>query len=93
VFRKPKRSIRHKINPRGNGFYPGGGTTTIGSNNGQPNEQPVFEVNVTSFFMDKNLVTVDEFRIFVEETGYLTEAEKFGNGLVFDFDRGEWALA
>lgn len=70
-----------------------GGTSSIGSNNGQPNEQPVFEANVPSFYMDKNLVTVQEFEVFVEETGYVTEAEMYGNGLVFDFKRGEWVIA
>lgn len=72
--------------------YVKGGTTVIGSNDGQPNEQPVFETKVAPFFMDKNLVTVADFRRFVEETGYTTEAEEFGNGVVFDFDRGEWIL-
>lgn len=84
--------IDKKLIPEGMAFIQGG-TTSIGSINGQPNEQPVFEVNVPSFFMDKNLVTVEEFRKFVKETGYITEAEKFGNGVVFDFDRGEWTLA
>jgi len=69
-----------------------GGTTTIGSQNGLPNERPLFEVRVSPFLMDKNLVTVNQFREFVEGTGYVSEAETFGNGVVFDFDRGEWTL-
>jgi len=69
-----------------------GGTTTIGSQNGLPNERPVFEVEVSPFLMDKNLVTVEQFREFIDETGYVTEAETFGNGVVFNFDRGEWTL-
>lgn len=69
-----------------------GGTTTIGSQNGLANERPVFETRVEPFLMDKNLVSVEQFREFVEETGYVTEAETFGNGVVFDFERGEWAL-
>lgn len=72
-------------------FVPGG-ITTIGSKNGLANERPVFEVKVPPFLMDKNLVTVEQFREFVIETGYETEAEMFGNGVVFDFDRGEWIL-
>lgn len=72
--------------------YVKGGKTIIGSNDGQPNEQPIFETDVAPFFMDKNLVTVADFRKFVVETAYTTEAQKFGNGVVFDFDRGEWIL-
>lgn len=83
--------IDEKLIPEGMVFVQGG-TTTIGSTNGQPNEQPVFEAEVPSFLMDKNLVTVDEFGMFIKESGYITEAEKFGNGLVFDFEQGEWAL-
>lgn len=77
--------------PEGMAFIPGG-ATTIGSDDGSPNERPVFETEVKPFFMDKNLVTVTEFSEFIEETGYVTEAEEFGNGIVFDFDNGEWFL-
>lgn len=69
-----------------------GGITTIGSQNGLVNERPVFELRVSPFLMDKNLVTVKQFREFVDETGYITEAVTFGNGVVFDFERGEWTL-
>src|SRR5262245_32819065 len=41
-------------------------------------------VAIKSFLLDKNLVTVAEFEAFVKATGYKTEAEKFGNGGVFD---------
>ncbi|MEX0720760.1 MAG: formylglycine-generating enzyme family protein [Balneolaceae bacterium] len=69
-----------------------GGINTIGAMDGLPNEKPMFEAEMESFLMDKNPVTVAEFRIFVEETGYVTEAEQIGNGVVFDFNRGEWAV-
>ena len=77
--------------PEGMVFVPGG-RTTIGSNSGLPNERPVFETEVSAFFMDKDLVTVAQFREFVEATGYVTEAEQFGNGIVFDFDQAQWVL-
>ena len=38
------------------------------------------------------MVTVAEFRDFIEETGYVTEAEKFGDGVVFDFKKSTWVL-
>lgn len=42
--------------------------------------------------MDKNLVTVKDFRSFVEATGYVTEAEIFENGVIFDLKKAEWAV-
>lgn len=77
--------------PEGMVFVPGG-KTTIGSEDGKSNEEPVFETEVEPFFMDKNLVTVAEFRKFIEETEYETEAEEIGNGVVFDFNRGDWTV-
>src|SRR5690606_25674058 len=44
------------------------------------------DVKVASFIMDKHHVTVGEFHEFVETTGYVTEAEKFGSAGVFDFE-------
>ena len=43
-----------------------GGTILIGSENGMPNEQLIFEKTIEPFYLDKNLVTVIEFRIFVK---------------------------
>lgn len=77
--------------PEGMVFVPGG-KNTIGSETGLPNEQPVFEMEVAPFLMDKNLVTVAEFSEFVDKTGYVTEAEEIGNGVVFNFSQAEWTL-
>lgn len=46
-------------------------------------EGPVREVRLDSFWMDTCCVTNDEFASFVEETGYVTEAEHFGWSFVF----------
>lgn len=51
---------------------------TIGD--GRKNEQPVHEVCVSDFYMGKYDVTVDQFRKFVVETGYLTDAERNEGG-------------
>lgn len=48
---------------------------------GLDNEKPVHEVCVDDFWMGKYEVTVGEFRKFVNETGYRTDAEK-GEGCV-----------
>ena len=44
------------------------------------------------FLMDVSPVTVAGFREFIRATGYVTEAEKFGDGAVFNFASGEWQL-
>ena len=48
------------------------------------------EVKVASFYLDKNLTTVAEFDEFVQKTGYITEAHKFGNSAILE--GGNWAL-
>jgi len=40
-----------------------------------PNEKPVHKVCVADFYLGRHEVTVAEFRRFVKETGYKTEAE------------------
>ena len=69
-----------------------GGKIKIGSNTGIQNEQPVFEMEIAPFFLDKNLVSVADFRLFVEKTNYKTEADKFGDSGVYSFDLGRWEL-
>lgn len=44
------------------------------------------------FRIDVSPVTVGDFRKFVHATAYITEAERFGDGGVFDFTTGEWSL-
>jgi len=68
------------------------GTFIMGSANGLPNEQPVHKVTVQSFKIDKYPVTVKNFRRFVEATGYTTDAERFGDSGVFDFNTSSWTL-
>lgn len=68
------------------------GTYLIGSEDGLPNEKPVHEVNLSAFYMDKSPVTVSEFREFIESTGFQTEAEKFGDSGVFNFETNQWEL-
>lgn len=72
--------------------YVPGGVTQVGSEDGLPVEQPVFEAEVQPFFLDRHPVTVAQFRAFVEATGYVTEAEQFGDGGVLDTQSGSWRL-
>lgn len=69
-----------------------GGTFMMGSLKGESQEQPLHQVQVRSFKIDKHPVTVKEFRQFIEQTGYQTDADKFGDSGVFDFNASEWML-
>lgn len=47
---------------------------------------------IASFWIDKNLVTVADFRKFVKAKSFKTEAEKFGDAGFFDIKTGQWSL-
>jgi formylglycine-generating enzyme len=77
--------------PQGMVYVPGG-LTRIGSDDGLPDERPTFTARVEPFLMDRHPVTVAQFRAFVEATGYVTEAERFGNAGVLDPNTHRWSL-
>lgn len=64
-----------------------GGNFLMGTNDkeGFPadGEGPIRKIKVDSFLMDKTVVTNAEFKMFIEETGYVTDAEKYGWSFVF----------
>ncbi len=53
-----------------------GGKFLMGSENFYPEEKPVHEVTVDGFWMDKYEVTNEQYEKFVNETGYVTVAER-----------------
>jgi formylglycine-generating enzyme len=53
-----------------------GGTFRMGSEEFYPEEGPVHEVNVDGFWMDRHIVTNEQFARFVEATGYVSVAER-----------------
>ncbi|XP_032405726.1 formylglycine-generating enzyme [Xiphophorus hellerii] len=67
-------------------FIPGGeflmGTDDPGIP--QDGEAPQRPVSVDSFYMDVLEVTNQQFQSFIKATGYVTEAEKFGDSFVFE---------
>ncbi|KAM4581844.1 formylglycine-generating enzyme [Fundulus diaphanus] len=67
-------------------FIPGGeflmGTDSPGIP--QDGEGPQRRVHVGSFYMDVLEVTNQQFQRFIEATGYVTEAEKFGDSFAFE---------
>jgi formylglycine-generating enzyme required for sulfatase activity len=64
-----------------------GGTFTMGTDSEvgfpQDGEGPTLDVTVDSFYIDTFAVTVAQFAEFVQETGYTTDAERFGWSFVF----------
>ncbi|HEU4712355.1 MAG TPA: formylglycine-generating enzyme family protein [Pyrinomonadaceae bacterium] len=56
-----------------------GGTFMMGSNDYYPEEAPAHEVTVDGFWMDQYTVTNAQFSRFVEDTNYVTSAERCPN--------------
>jgi len=79
------------IAPDGMVYIPGG-RTEIGSDSGMPHEQPVFKASVQPFFIDRFPVTVKSYREFITATGYVTQAEKFGDAGIFNDSTRQWEL-
>lgn len=80
-FKSSNRSHKEEM------VYIPGGEFLMGANSkdGFPNdgEGPVRKIKVKAFYMDPCAVTNAEFKLFVEETGYKTEAEQYGWSFVF----------
>ena len=53
-----------------------GGKFRMGSDKFYPEEKPVRNVTVDAFYMDKFAVTNEDFKRFVDNTGYITVAER-----------------
>ncbi len=53
-----------------------GGKFLMGSDKFYPEEKPVREVTVDGFYIDKYAVTNEAYKKFVDETGYITVAER-----------------
>lgn len=53
-----------------------GGSFEMGSENGDPDEKPLHTVTLEDFYIGKYEVTLYQFRQFIFETGYQTDADK-----------------
>ena len=56
--------------------YIQGGRFLMGSDKFYPEEKPVHEVTVDGFWIDRFTVTNEDYKKFVDETGYVTVAER-----------------
>ena len=68
------------------------GKIRFGSYAGKEIEKPIFEKEVHSFLLDKNPVSVSDFRLFLQTTGYKTEADVAGQSLVYIPYLSDWSL-
>jgi len=62
------------------------GEFMMGSETIHEDNRPVHKLYVDTFFLSKYPVTVDEFRTFVQSTGYKTSADITGGAFVLDYD-------
>jgi formylglycine-generating enzyme required for sulfatase activity len=53
-----------------------GGTFMMGNANGSEDEKPLHSVTVDNFYIGKYEVTFQDFKKFIDATGYLTDAEQ-----------------
>ncbi|MBL8769927.1 MAG: formylglycine-generating enzyme family protein [Phenylobacterium sp.] len=67
-----------------------GGRVQIGDDRAPPDERPQFIYEARPLLMDRTPVTVAQFRRFVQDTGYRTDAERYGTASVFDPRIGGW---
>jgi formylglycine-generating enzyme len=68
-------SAAEPVAPEGMVWIPAG-KFVMGSEDGASDEQPVHEVALRGFFMDKTEVTNEQFEKFTKATGYVTVAER-----------------
>lgn len=66
-----------------------GGTFVPGTTLGYPDERPAGKVHVGSFWIDRTEVTNAQFAAFVTATGYVTDAERAGEAVVFHKPTGD----
>jgi sulfatase modifying factor 1 len=64
--------------------------TQIGDDAAPGDERPQFTMDVPAFRMDRTPVTTAQFARFVEETGYVTDAERAGSAGVLSKGLGGW---
>lgn len=71
-------------------IYVEGGTFQMGSTTGFPDEQPVHSVALSNYAISKYEITVNNFKAFIDDTSYQTDADKTGGSYVWD--GSNWSL-
>jgi sulfatase modifying factor 1 len=75
VWRHSRSELPPKPSNEGMVWIPGG-AFWMGSEQGQSDERPVHQVTVDGFWMDQTEVTNEQFARFVQQSGYVTTAER-----------------
>lgn len=57
-------------------IYVPAGPFVMGTDNWGPDEQPAHTVTLSGYWIGENFITNDQFKAFIEDTGYVTDAEK-----------------
>jgi formylglycine-generating enzyme required for sulfatase activity len=60
-----------------------GGTFQMGSEDGSSDEKPVHPVTLSNYYMGKYEVTIGEFKSFIDDTGFKTDADKEGTSTIW----------
>lgn len=79
--------------PAMNMVYVEGGSFIMGCLEGRDKycdlpDKPAHTVDVSSFYIGRYEVTVDQFKQFIDSTGYITDAERRGEAIIFT--RKKW---
>jgi formylglycine-generating enzyme len=74
-------AVEHALVDIPGGRFPMGSTAEVSYP--EDGEAPVHEVELSTFAIDAHAVTNEHFGAFVDATGYVTEAERFGWSFVF----------
>jgi formylglycine-generating enzyme required for sulfatase activity len=61
-----------------------GGSFIMGSMEDESNDNRTHNIKVNGFYLDKYEVTFSEFKTFIDETGYITDAERDAWSYLFD---------
>lgn len=67
-----------------------GGSFMMGGTSSYTNEVPVHQVTISDFSIGKYEVTVEEFKEFIDETNYVTEAEIKGTSGLYNATTLKW---
>ncbi|WP_282783770.1 formylglycine-generating enzyme family protein [Phaeodactylibacter xiamenensis] len=78
----PDPSLRAVANIESSMAYIVGGIFSMGDENREENRSPIHLVSLNSFYIGRFEITIGEFNQFVEETGYITYAEKQGKSKI-----------
>jgi len=86
VNKAPENTHRSLVLPNEDMIFIPGGTSLVGTDAPElwrDGEGPKRVVSLSPFYIDRYEVPVSDFARFVEETGFVTESERFGWSFVF----------